>query len=293
LQPEAEGSPKGGFDIPKQLLKQNEQPLLSILMFGVWALGYFAVAQFAEGRQGFTIPMPSWEKQIPFMPNFVWIYLSIYPVFLLPFLYIRKKEFFRLFSIAYITLMCVCYVIYIYYPTHFTERPPLTVDSFSTWALSKVYKADNTWNCFPSMHVAMSLLASLTILEVHRIRGLLAILLTLAISASTVLIKQHYVLDILASMVLTFLVYFIFFRKRILDTLFEYVQRSEVTLERWIARRIDQRVEEALSGSLREPLDRMVRSMVEDALRHGTQGAEPSDFSSGRRGHKIHEEEKT
>jgi len=262
-------------------------------MFGVWALGYFALAEFAEGRQGFKVPMPAWEKQIPFVPLFVWIYLSIYPLFLLPFLYIRNKEFFRLFSIAYITLMCTCYVIYAYYPTSFTHRPPLAVDSFSTWALSKVYKADNTWNCFPSMHVAMSLLASLTLLEVHRVRGILAILLTLAISASTVLIKQHYVLDILGSMVLTFLVYFILFRKRILDTLYEYVQRSEETLERWIARRIDQRVEEALSGPLREPIDQMVRTMVEDALKKGMQGGASPTLAPGGPESKSSEEEKT
>jgi len=250
----------------KDFFRKNEQPVLALLMFGVWAAGYFAIAIIAEGETGYTLPMPRWEHEIPFLPAFVWIYLTIYPLFLLPFLFIRNKEFFRLFSIAYITVMCVCYVVYIFYPVRFLYRPPLVVDSFSSWALSIVYRWDNTWNCFPSMHVAMSLLAALTILEVHLVRGILATLLTLAIAASTIFIKQHYILDVLASMVLTSLVYFVFFRKRILDTLFENFQQAGETLEKWISRRIEQRVSESLEGPLREPLFTLVRNMVREAM---------------------------
>lgn len=245
-------------------------------MFVIWAAGYFAIASYTEGGPGYTVPITEWERDIPFMPIFVWIYLTIYPLFLLPYLFIRNKEFFRLFSTAYITLMCICYMIYLFYPVSFVHRPPLLEDNFTTFALGCVYAADNTWNCFPSMHVAMSLLAALTIFEVHRIRGILAILLTLLIAASTVLIKQHYILDVLASLALTSLVYFIFFRKRILDTLFEYFQRSEETLEKWIARKIDQRVSESLSESLPESINTMIRSAVRDAIKE----AEDEDRSS-------------
>jgi membrane-associated phospholipid phosphatase len=251
----------------KDFLRKNEQPVLALLMFGVWAAGYFAIASTTEGHVGYEIPVTQWEREIPFHPNFVWLYLTIYPLFVLPFLFIRNKEFFRLFSMAYITVMCVCYIVYLFYPVRFLYRPTLAVVSFSAFALSIVYGADNAWNCFPSMHVAMSLLAALTILEVHPIRGLLAILLTIFIAASTILIKQHYILDVLASMILTSLVYFFFFRKRILDTLFENFQRAEETLDKWISRRIEQRVTESLEGSLREPLSRLVRSIVRETLR--------------------------
>jgi len=235
-------------------------------MFGVWAVGYLAIASMTEGEKGYQLPMPRWELDIPFLPVFVWIYLTIYPLFLLPFLFIRNKEFFRQFSIAYITVMCICYVFYIFYPVRFLYRPPLAIDSFSSWALSIVYKADNAWNCFPSMHVAMSLLAALTILEVHLVRGILAILLTVLIAASTILIKQHYIMDVLASMLLMSLVYFIFFRKKILDTLFENFQLAGETLEKWISRRIEQKVSESLEGSLRDPLFQLVKTMVRETM---------------------------
>jgi hypothetical protein len=151
-------------------------------------------------------------------------------------------------------------------PVSFNSRPDLVVDSFSTFALSIVYSADNSWNCFPSMHVAMSLLASLTILEVHRIRGIFATLLTVLIAASTVLIKQHYVMDLVAGMVITLAVYFLFIRRRIHDILFTNIQKMEVGLEGWITRKIEQKVDESMGGPLKEQIHKVLRPMVRDVM---------------------------
>ncbi len=249
-----------------RFLKKNEQPVLALLMFAVWALGYLAVARVTEGSVSYPVPTLEWEEKIPFMPIFVWIYLCIYPLFVLPFLFIRDKQFFRLFSFSYILVMCVCYLCYLLIPVSFTRRPDLVVTSFSTFALNIIYETDNSWNCFPSSHVAMSLLASLTILEVHRIRGILATLLTVLIAVSTVLIKQHYVIDVVAAMVLTFGVYFAFYRKRIHDILFINIQRVEENLENWITGKIEQKIAESLEGSFRENMRRTVRPLVREIL---------------------------
>jgi len=235
-------------------------------MFGVWAVGYLAIAKITEGGVSYPIPTLAWEERIPFMPVFVWVYLCIYPLFLLPFLFIRNTQFFRLFSFSYILVMGICYVFYLVIPVSFTGRPDLVVDSFSLFVLSIVYSADNAWNCFPSMHVAMSLMAALTILEVHRVRGVFATLLTVLIAASTVLIKQHYVLDIVAGMVITFAVYFAFIRKRIHDILFTNIQRMEDGLEGWIARKVEQKVAETLDGPLRDRIRQWLRPMVGELL---------------------------
>ncbi|MEW6443969.1 MAG: phosphatase PAP2 family protein [bacterium] len=234
-------------------------------MFGIWAGGYFAISHFTEGRPVHTLSPFQWEHRIPFRPEFVWIYLSIYPTFLLPFLFIRDKDFFRIFSLAYITVMSVCYVTYLAYPVTI-ERPAFAVDSFSTWTLRIVYQADRPWNCFPSMHVAMSLLSALTILEVHRVRGILTLMLTCTIAASTVLIKQHYILDIVAAMGLTLLIYFVYFRRRIVEVLFENFQRIEETLEKWLNRRIDQRVLADFEGPMRTRIVQLVRSVLQEEM---------------------------
>jgi hypothetical protein len=140
------------------------------------------------------------------------------------------------------------------------------VNSFSTWVLAIVYGADRPWNCFPSLHVAMSLLAALTVLEVHRIRGMLILLLTFLIALSTILIKQHYVLDVVAAMLLTVTIYFVYIRRRILNTLYVSMLRAEETLEKWINRKIDSRVWESLDGPLRSRMREMVQSMINESI---------------------------
>jgi len=270
--------PEPGNPTPDSFFTRYEQPLLALLMFGIWAAGYFAVAYATEGQATHKLRTFSWERELVVFPEFVLIYLTIYPTFLLPFLFIHQKDFFRLFSLAYISVMCICYVIYLFFPVSI-DRPELPVHSFSSWALAIVYWADRPWNCFPSMHVAMSLLAALTILEVHRIRGMLILVLTLWIAYATVLIKQHYVLDVLAAIALTFTIHFVYVRRRILSTLFENILRAEENLERWINRKIDNRVWESLEGPLRTRLYEMVQSMVNESSRTvGTGRNHPSLF---------------
>jgi membrane-associated phospholipid phosphatase len=250
---------------PTDFFQRYAQILLALLMFGIWAAGYFFVAHITEAQSTHKLPALAWEQNVPLQPEFVLIYLTIYPTFLLPFVFIHQKDFFRLFSFAYITVMCICYFVYLLYPVSI-DRPDLVVDSFSTWVLGIVYGADRPWNCFPSLHVAMSLLAALTILEVHRIRGILALLLTFWIAFSTVLIKQHYVLDVVAAMLLTVTIYFVYIRRQILNTLYVNILRAEETLEKWINRKIDSRVWDSLDGPLRGRVREMVQAMIDESL---------------------------
>jgi membrane-associated phospholipid phosphatase len=261
-----ESAAQGPNPIEKGFFTRHEQPLLALLMFGIWAAGYFAIGYATEGQTTHKLPTLRWERELRLWPEFVWIYLTIYPAFLLPFLFIHQKDFFRLFSFAYITVMCICYIVYLFYPVSL-DRPELSFHSFSAWTLGIVYRADRPWNCFPSMHVAMSLLAALTILEVHRIRGMLTLLLTLWIAYSTILIKQHYVLDVIAALVLTCTIHFVYVRRRMLNALFENILRAEESLEKWINRKIDSRVWESLEGPLRNRVFEMVQSMIDESLK--------------------------
>lgn len=52
-------------------------------------------------------------------------------------------------------------------------------EGFAVWGLRALYRADPPCNCFPSLHVAHSFVSAL-------------------VAMSTVFIKQHYVLDVIA-----------------------------------------------------------------------------------------------
>ena len=67
-------------------------------------------------------------------------------------------------------------------------------------------------------------------------------------------------------MVLTVTIYFVYIRRRILNTLYVNILRAEETLEKWINRKIDTRVWESLDGPLRTRVREMVQAIIDESL---------------------------
>jgi len=191
--------------------------IVAIIMFGIWAGGYFLVGKLSLKREMHTL-MLDMDRMIPFDPYFVWLYLTIYPAFLVPFFYIDKKSLVKMVMHSYITVLILSYFVFLLYPVYY-PRPQLVETDFSTWALSLVYKGDPQWNCFPSTHCAMALMAALVLLEANVALGIWGIIIALSIGISTLIIKQHYIVDIFAGYGITLLVYYLYFKERVIDIL--------------------------------------------------------------------------
>jgi hypothetical protein len=111
---------------------------------------------------------------------------------------------------------------------------------------------------------------------------MLTLLLTFWIAFSTVLIKQHYVLDVVAAMLLTVTIYFVYMRRKILNTLYVNILRAEENLEKWINRKIDSRVWDSLEGPLRTRVREMVQTMIDESLTGPKKDPDsPRPFSEG------------
>lgn len=222
------------------------------ILFGLWTGGYFLVGHLTLNEPAARLTTEL-DRSIPFQPIFVWFYMTLYPVFLIPFLSVRDRQFFKLMAYAYTTVMVLCYTIFFVFPVTM-DRPALEVVDFSTWALQKFYNNDPPVNCFPSMHVAMAMLASLTLYEISRRQGIFCLALTLVIGASTVLTKQHYVADVLVAIVIAVLAYYAYFRQKITDLLSARLESIETRVEA----RVDARI-----GEYFEP---MVRKIVAEEV---------------------------
>jgi membrane-associated phospholipid phosphatase len=74
------------------------------------------------------------------------------------------------------------------------------------------YSLDSPYNCFPSLHVANSFISALACYRVHLTLGLAAAVWASLIGASTLLTKQHYVVDVVAGVLMAALAYFLFLR---------------------------------------------------------------------------------
>ncbi len=143
------------------------------------------------------------DRHIPFMPVFVLPYVSYYFFLVIAALllaYRRKVERLEQYLLATILSLVVAYVFYGFFQTY-VIRPEIIVSGPLTRLVAGIYKADNPYNDFPSLHVTLSILASICLYrQVKADKALAAWGVLIAIS--TVFIKQHYVMDVAGGIVL-------------------------------------------------------------------------------------------
>ena len=176
-------------------------------MFGVWAGSYFLVGQGVDPARVRYLSS-ALEDQIPFRPTFALVYILLYPIFLLPFLVVRERAAFRRLVVGDLLLLATCSVAFLVFPVAF-DRPALGPPrDLGTWVLSLVHGTDPAWNCLPSEHCAVAMLAALTIWEANRRIGAFAFVSALLIGLSTLFTKQHYLVDVVAGYGVSLCIFF-------------------------------------------------------------------------------------
>lgn len=146
------------------------------------------------------------DKGIPLVKIFIVPYISWYIfIFLtLSYLCFKDRNTYYKTLLAYNISLAICYLVYFTYQTT-VPRPVLVGDDIFTKFLSYIYSADQPYNCFPSIHVltsylmikaisASSIKNKLNYIVISGTAGLIII--------STLLVKQHVVLDALAAILL-------------------------------------------------------------------------------------------
>jgi membrane-associated phospholipid phosphatase len=172
--------------------------IVGLGMFGAWGESYFLVGQLTDPMRVRLLP-PVLDRFIPFEPGFVFLYLGVYPMFLLPYFCARRPATLHRAAIGQALMLLVSYVVFLAMPVAF-DRPllPEPAPNFSAWVLQIVYGRDPPWNCLPSTHCAIALMSALAVWEADRRLGIWAVLTALGIGLSTMYTKQHYLVDVIA-----------------------------------------------------------------------------------------------
>jgi membrane-associated phospholipid phosphatase len=183
--------------------------VLGIAMFGFWALSYLLIGALVRPERVTRLAFEI-DRSIPFDPGWVFLYLCVYPMYLLPFLHHAEPGTHRRLALGYLLVLAVAYTVFLSVPVGF-DRPgmPSGAKHYAMWALGKVHGLDPPWNCMPSTHCAVSLLAGLAFREMGRGIGLWGLATALGIAVSTTLTKQHYVVDVVAGYALALAVYWL------------------------------------------------------------------------------------
>lgn len=137
----------------------------------------------------------------PFVIPYVSLDLVVY--FTLIFFLLFRTKFFHSACLAMITAFLVSYLFYFFLQTE-VIRPTLTGTDLFTRLIQGVYATDNPYNDFPSLHTSISTILAIHWFHFDRRVGYVAIFWTTLIVLSTILIKQHYVADLVAGLLLAF-----------------------------------------------------------------------------------------
>ncbi|MBS3108167.1 phosphatase PAP2 family protein [Candidatus Woesearchaeota archaeon] len=186
----------------------SKRLLVMLFVFLFW-LGCYLLFNFITSLRETYNPGFAFETSIPFIPEFVFIYLMVFLVIFVPFFFVRKMDFYFAMAKSYIFVIIVSCIIYLLYPAEL-PRYEYAMDTFSGWALNLLYAFDMPHNLLPSMHVSMAFLSSFIVNSYSKKYGIFLIALSVLISISTLFIKQHYILDVVTGFILALIGYCVF-----------------------------------------------------------------------------------
>lgn len=207
----------------KQFINKYKHAL-AFLYLPLYLIVFFTLESVVGPDTEYFLVESKLDRYIPFceafiIPYYLWFgYIAVTVVY---FFFTNRRDFFRLCLFLF-TGMTICLLIYAVWPNGHRLRPDLTIlgrDNIFIRMLAGLYTADTCTNVCPSIHTLNSIGAYLAIFhakalkEKHWIR-LSALILTIAICLSTVLLKQHSILDVFAAMALSVPLYLISYRPK-------------------------------------------------------------------------------
>lgn len=179
---------------------------LSLLVFTLILWGAYSslnVAHFPLHSSKLEV-----DNFIPFISSFIIIYMSFFILIPLTlFLLFRKSSqgFTRRILIIFILTLIYSYIIYFFFQTY-ADRPSILSQGLFNYWVSLLYLKDAPFSSFPSIHASLSTIASIVWLREKWKLYPWVIAWALLIILSTVLIKQHYLADILGGATLALVI---------------------------------------------------------------------------------------
>lgn len=191
----------------------NRRSLLYFaLMFGLQLFVYLVPTIFTKmlALKDITLPV---DSLIPFVPVFIIPYVMVfiewgYSYLLAPLL---ERERFARFTAALVLGFAATFAIYFLYPTTYA-RPEPSGEGFFARLMYAVFGIDEPSRCLPSLHCFMGWICWRLVYRQERVQKwirVLFFLLALLILPTTLLVKQHVIVDVPAGVLVAELAWFV------------------------------------------------------------------------------------
>ena len=185
---------------------KKEYLIKGIWFFAIFLLIYTIVNMLSIGRSYFHFGF-AFEEGIKAVPVFIFPYLSCALLIALPFFVLKRSYEIRKLVYVYWTIAIISFIIFLLIPAKVVR--PVVIDGFFAWVLNTFWTYfDLPYNSLPSLHISLSFAAAY-LMRKH-LNFVYLLLWVLLIAISTILTKQHYILDIVTGLALSILVLSLF-----------------------------------------------------------------------------------
>ncbi|MEI6092060.1 MAG: phosphatase PAP2 family protein [bacterium] len=150
----------------------------------------------------------SFEKLIPFIDWTVWVYISDYVFIGVAFILLSDRDNMNKIYYSQIFLLFVSMFIFFIFPTTY-PRPQVEYSGFTGFFLQLLHSSDSPGNACPSIHVAMTFLGGYGFIKEKKNLFPFFMIWAVLISLSTLTVKQHYVVDVIAGFIMSVIFYYL------------------------------------------------------------------------------------
>jgi len=174
---------------------------------------YFTIQSFITANEYDLLTQ--FDLNIPFIPEFVWVYHTLVPVIALTMLVlVKKKELFLSAMGAFAVATLALSIFYVAFPSFYPRENFHTPGGISGFLLNLTRLIDGAHNTFPSGHVTFAWLLTFLVglancVKKNKLIYLGFFIWASLISVSTVVLKQHYIIDVFSGMALAAICYFL------------------------------------------------------------------------------------
>jgi membrane-associated phospholipid phosphatase len=185
-----------------------EKTALFLGVMVYYLAGYFVINQWTATRTVlYHLDLP-FESALPIYPALIFAYILELVFFVLAYWMIDDLDFFKKTARAFLLLITFHFIVFVAFPVEYHLRP--VIDPYRGWAYFLVYFyywMDLPYNCFPSMHVSNVFLIAFILQKYRRGMGWILQPLAVLVAISVVLVKQHFIADVVAGFLVGWFVY--------------------------------------------------------------------------------------
>lgn len=178
--------------------KNRERFNWFLLMIGYFTAGYLFINKISSGRDHFFNVETGFDEAVPFIPAFIFGYILVYLSVIMVYVAIRDMGDWYRAAVSFLLATTLAYIVFLLFPVRMLRPDILAVHGLSAAVTRFYFFIDLPFNCFPSLHVTYPTLATLVSWRNHKNMRWIFAAMTVIVAVSVVLVKQHYVADVIA-----------------------------------------------------------------------------------------------